>query len=213
MRRITPLGTVMIAVAALTMVGVGGTMAVQATTSNPAYRACANSHRVLTLLSHGRCASGHAVSLGARGPAGPRGPVGPSRVIAGQTSSSPDFQADATLEVLATVRHVPQGSWLVTGTASIYGVSGVDIQCWFDPVPGTAVVNQGADDDIPVDNGLTPDGKITITATALIRLPATSNVSLSCRGQDPNPTNFWTVFTSNVTAERVGSIKTTNGAP
>jgi hypothetical protein len=200
MTKVKPAASLVIAVLALIVVSIGGTKVVLATTRHPTYRACANSRGVLTLLSHGRCASGHAVSLGARGPAGPRGAVGPSQILFGQDpDESLMFQSDQTYEALTLIRHVPPGNWLVTGSATVSGVAGVDIQCLLDPT-ATAVLDAG------VDNEIGSDETLTVTTSALIRLPAASNVTLTCRGYDVTSTDFWEEDNSWVTAQRVGSI-------
>jgi hypothetical protein len=73
-----PIVAVALAVAAAGVAGAG--VGVAASTSPPAFKACATNSHVLTLAnSKGRCAKGsHSVHLNATGPAGPRGAAGPA---------------------------------------------------------------------------------------------------------------------------------------
>jgi hypothetical protein len=107
-----------LAAVSLATIAVGVTTVAAAGNSKPV-KACANSKQDLSLLSHGKCASGsHKVSIGAKGPKGAKGANGYSAGYSvNQLGTTGNYLTGSYASIVS--RSVPAGRYIVTWSVAM----------------------------------------------------------------------------------------------
>jgi hypothetical protein len=121
---------VAMAVGAVLVMGVGGTVAATASTKPSSAKGCVSQSGALSLIHHGKCAAHTAkIRLGAHGPRGARGPRG----LAGPPGEGPlyynksfqtDFDSPGTSDLVGL--SIPTGDYLVTVEGTLQDSVNVD---------------------------------------------------------------------------------------
>jgi hypothetical protein len=170
--------TLIAALAAVLIAGIGAGFGVAiASSKQPSYKACANSHGVLSLESHGKCSKGSKhVNLGERGPAGA---TGPSDVYASYGKINTIVPYFSTFAPVVSV-HVPAGKYFAEGSIYISGNIDDSVICDVTLSNANGAGNQSIGDLTPKLDGY-KEG--TLTPMAPLDLIKPSTVQISCASE------------------------------